>query len=85
LRETKGTIKNRSAGDVSQSEMSAVEAGIKERDRDVLTKPFKIWKRIGYTIYEVEARFNLRSRETLDDKIMRLVRRDATKDSGKIS
>jgi hypothetical protein len=37
-------------------------------------------KRIGYTIYEVEARFNPCSRETLDDKILRLVRGEAMKD-----
>jgi hypothetical protein len=39
-------------------------------------------KRIGCTAYEVEVYFNLASRETLDDKILRLVRGEAMKDSG---
>jgi hypothetical protein len=78
-------MKNRGALDAPPPETSAVDAGTKERDSDVLTKPFKIRKRIGYTIYEVEARFNPASRETLDDKILRLVRGDAMKDGGKIS
>jgi hypothetical protein len=39
-----------------------------------LTKPFKIRKRIGFTAYEVEVRFNPASRETFDEKILRLIR-----------
>jgi hypothetical protein len=45
---------------------------------------FNIRKRIGYTTYEVEARFNPASRETLDDKILRLVRGETIKDSGEV-
>jgi hypothetical protein len=45
---------------------------------------FNIRKRIGYTTYEVEARFNPASRETLDDKILRLVRGESMKDSGEV-
>jgi hypothetical protein len=48
-------------------------------DGEALPKPFKIRKQIGYTVYEVEARFNHASRETLDDKILRLVRGEAMK------
>jgi hypothetical protein len=48
----------------------------------VLTKPSKIRKRIGYTAYEVEMHFNPGSRETLDDKILRLVRVEAMEDGG---
>jgi hypothetical protein len=48
----------------------------------ILTKPFKIRKRIGYTAYEVEVYFNPASRETLDDKILRLVRGEAMKYDG---
>ena len=47
--------------------------------------PFKIRKRIGNTAYEVEVRFNPSSRETLDEKILRLVRGEAMKDCGKTS
>jgi hypothetical protein len=50
--------------------------------KDANAPAFNIQKRIGYTTYEVEARFNPRSRETLDDKILRLVRGEAIKDSG---
>jgi hypothetical protein len=52
---------------------------------DAQTEPLKIRKRIGYTTYEVEARFNPASRETLDDKILRLVRGEAMKDGGGVS
>ena len=45
--------------------------------------PFTLRKRIGYTAYEVEVRFNPSSRETLDEKILRLVRGEAMKDRGK--
>ena len=48
-------------------------------------EPFKIRKRIGNTDYEVEVRFNPSSRETLDEKILRLVRGEAMKDHGKTS
>ncbi|MDR1581127.1 MAG: transposon-encoded TnpW family protein [Synergistaceae bacterium] len=63
-------------------ETAAIEADEGMGNNDAMTKPFKIRKRIGYTTYEVEARFNPASRETLDDKILRLVRGEAMKDSG---
>jgi hypothetical protein len=65
--------------------MEASEIGAEARDSETLAEPFKIRKRIGYTVYEVEARFNPRSRETLDDKILRLVRGEARKDDNGIS
>jgi hypothetical protein len=39
--------------------------------------PFKIRRRIGSTAYEVEVYFSPVSGETLDDKILRLVRGSA--------
>jgi hypothetical protein len=85
LTKTKETIKNRGAAQTPPPGTSAVETGAEERDIEALTKPFKIWKRIGYTIYEVEICFNPRSRETLEDKILRLVRGEVMKNGVKIS
>jgi hypothetical protein len=58
---------------------AAVETWVKARDGETLPKPFKIRKRIGSTDYEVEVRFSPASRETLDEKILRLVRGEAMK------
>jgi hypothetical protein len=64
--------------------MDSTEASSETKDttqgKDANAPAFNIRKRIGYTTYEVEARFNPASRETLDDKILRLVRREAMKD-----
>jgi hypothetical protein len=62
----------------------AVGAWGSEADSGFETLPnsVKIRKRIGYTIYEVEACFNPASWETLGDKIMRLVRGEAMKKGG---
>jgi hypothetical protein len=46
-------------------------------DSGTRTEPFKIRKRIGSTAYEVEVRFNPASRETFDEKILRLLRGEA--------
>ncbi len=37
-------------------------------------EPVKMQKRIGSTTYEVAVHFSQTSKETLDDKIMRLIR-----------
>jgi hypothetical protein len=44
------------------------------RDGNAHPAPFSIRKRIGSTAYEVEVHFSHNSGETLDDKILRLVR-----------
>jgi hypothetical protein len=66
--------------------MDSTEAISETKDtiprKDANAPVFSIRKRIGCTTYEVEARFNPASRETLDDKILRLVRGEAMKDSG---
>jgi hypothetical protein len=41
---------------------------------------FYMHKCIGSTAYEVEVRFNSASRETLDEKILRLIRNEAAKE-----
>ena len=40
------------------------------------SKPFTFRRRIGNITYEVEVRFNPNATETLDDKILRLMRRE---------
>jgi hypothetical protein len=47
------------------------------RNGNCLHAPFSMWKRINSTIYEVEVYFSSESGETLDDKILRLVRGEA--------
>ena len=70
----------RSAGaSKTPPETAAAEAGAEARDNKTLTKPFKIRKRIGPTVYEVDVCFSTASRETMDDKILRLVRGGAAK------
>jgi len=39
-------------------------------------EPAQLRKRIGSTVYEVRVRFNPDAKETMDDKILRLVRND---------
>ena len=40
-------------------------------------EPCRCRKRIGSTVYEVNVYFNQDAKETMNDKIMRLVRNDA--------
>ena len=42
-------------------------------------EPAQLRKRIGSTVYEVRVRFNPDAKETMDDKILRLVRNDLNK------
>ena len=42
----------------------------------VAPEQFVTQRRIGSTLYRVRARFSERSRETLDDKIIRLIKND---------
>jgi hypothetical protein len=76
----KEIINSRDTAEVPPSETAASGARAEAIGSEALTKPFKIRKRIGYTTYEVEVRFNANGRETLDDKILRLVRGEAMKD-----
>jgi hypothetical protein len=42
-------------------------------------EPLKLLKRIGSTVYSVNVRFSETSKETLEDKILRLIEREVTK------
>ena len=42
-------------------------------------KPLHITKRIGATTYKVSVHFSRTSRETMSDKLVRLIERDAVK------
>ena len=73
---TEGIIK---IGDMAETTAPETATG------GAVAEPFKIRKRIGNTTYDVEAHFSSNSRETLDEKILRLVRGEAMKDRGKTS
>ena len=42
-------------------------------------KPLRITKRIGSTTYKVSVHFSRTSRETMDDKLIRLIEKDVVK------
>jgi hypothetical protein len=60
-----------------QQETASGGAEAETGDIGALTEPFKIRKRIGSTDYEAEVYFNFESSETLNDKILRLIRNEA--------
>ena len=62
-----------------ERETAANEAGAKARDSGARPAPLKIWRRIGSTAYEVAVYFSPNAGETMDDKILRLVRGGAVK------
>lgn len=56
--------------------MQAVTA---DRTIERTDKPLHITKRIGSTTYKVSVHFSRTSRETMSDKLVRLIERDAVK------
>ena len=56
--------------------MQAVTA---DRTSERTDKPLHITKRIGSTTYKVSVHFSRTSRETMSDKLVRLIERDAVK------
>jgi hypothetical protein len=78
----KEILNSRDTAEVQPPEPVASGTGAEAIGSEALTKPFKMRKRIGSTDYEVEVCFNPASRETIDDKILRLVRGEAMKGSG---
>jgi hypothetical protein len=52
------------------------EAENMAQSEDAQTGSFNMRKRINSTTYEVEVYFNPESQETLDDKILRLIRNE---------
>ena len=56
--------------------MQAVTA---DRTIERTDKPLHITKRIGSTTYKVSVHFSRTSRETMSDKLVRLIERDSVK------
>ena len=56
--------------------MPAVTA---DRTIERTDNPLRITKRIGSTTYKVSVHFSRTSRETMDDKLIRLIEKDAVK------
>ena len=49
------------------------------RGKHANAEPVTMRKRIGSTVYEVRVRFNPDAKETMDEKILRLIRNDLNK------
>ncbi|MDR1558451.1 MAG: transposon-encoded TnpW family protein [Clostridiales bacterium] len=62
-----------------QAAKAKIPAVAETRDRHVHAEPVTMQKRIGSTVYEVRVHFNPDAKETMDDKILRLVRNDLKK------
>ena len=58
-----------------------VVAGTQGGNADV--EPLNVRKRIGSTVYEVNVHFNPDAKETMNDKIMRLIRNEVQ--NGKVA
>ena len=56
--------------------MQTATKGIAENPVIGQAKPYKILKRIGSTNYEVSIHFSQTSKETIEDKMLRLMLRD---------
>ena len=52
-----------------------------EYGKTVYAEPIAIQKRIGSTTYVVSVHFSKTSRETMEDKIFRLIEREVRKDA----
>ena len=48
----------------------------REKEKSHAVEPYRFTKRLGSTVYEVRVCFNQDAKETMDDKIMRLIRND---------
>lgn len=51
-------------------------SAVRTQDGNVTAEPVKLLKRIGSTVYTVNAYFSSTTNETLEDKILRLARND---------
>jgi hypothetical protein len=63
----------------SPSRKAPSEAATRAQATSAYPAPFKIRRRIGSTVYEVDVCFSPGADETMDDKILRLVRGEAVK------
>jgi hypothetical protein len=64
--------KNENLADLAESPLYEATKG-----ENIRTEAFKMRKRINSTTYEVSVYFSQKSKETLNDKIMRLIRYEA--------
>jgi hypothetical protein len=55
---------------------TAVKSAVTTRGDNVNAEPVKLLKRVGSTIYTVNIHFSKTSKETIKDKILRLIERD---------
>ncbi len=56
---------------------TGIKATAATRGMGATAEPFTLHKRIGSIVYEVEVHFNPDTKERMNDKILRLIRRDA--------
>ena len=52
------------------------ESAIRRGPRDAEQEPIKLLKRVGSTTFVVSVLFNAKSVETLEDKVLRLIKRE---------
>ena len=66
------------------TEVSATNQAVAKTQETSHAEPLKISKRIGSTVYEVRVYFNQDAKETVNDKILRLIKNDtlAGKEAG---
>jgi hypothetical protein len=79
LTESSTDVKDDDSTGSSEREMATNKAETGILGRHAHPAPFAIRKRIGSTAYEVEVYFSSGAEETMDDKILRLVRGGAAK------
>ena len=48
----------------------------REKEKSCASEPYRFTKRLGSIVYEVSVHFNQDAKETMDDKIIRLMRAD---------
>jgi hypothetical protein len=51
----------------------------REKETSHAAEPYRFTKRLGSTVYEVNVCFNQDAKETMEDKIMRLIRNEAAR------
>ena len=57
--------------------MQTVQTAAAKTSRNAESEPLKLRERVGSTTYVVSVRFSQTSRETMQDKILRLIEREA--------
>ena len=60
-----------------QNVKSQTSAMVQTEDVNITPKAINMTKRIGSTTYKVAVHFSATSRETIDEKILRLIKNDA--------